>query len=728
MKKSKAEAEQGTNRASALLRGAALGCLALASACGDDQDNRDTTAPTVSLTAPRTTVEGGETVAITVSAADNVDTSLQPSLTCSGGTLAGALLITGPVTSNATITCTATAVDAAGNQGSGSIQITVRPTVASLAAESTSTVRPGEVAVLGATDLSLSKARYVGTFGGRDVTLVRTTGGTLAFLTPDDLTPGDYRLTAVIGDRRYDLPFQVAAAPAIADPRAAVLAALIDARTRGEALAGAGDLSPTQEALVSAARNAVGEAIAGIDSFSETDLRRMAMIVTVNAPFTSGDAMTRAFVSADCGFALARSTGRLGLIAFVIGAGAIGGSGLGGPLGPAVGVLAAAALLKFTAAGPRLIRDTVSDVRTNCLSEAETAFASLSTGTTRPGSSDAKTLAVAQRYGFRKIEPRAFVLRQIRAIDPSVAGRVARLRDLALQSLGLLPASVSAGLSDSVATIEQPETRDVPAAEISLGGISRAEVTGTKGGSGTSFMLAFNASDSITENIDFDVTLNRTGEAPVTFLAQLVLDLPGADDAALTVTQGQTARSTLQVRGASSLEIVEQPAHGAATLSPTGELTYTPFGTYAGTDRFTYRARNSNGVSRTATVLINIVRRFEGVWQVSTRSTTISESQPGLCPVEAYTFSVNVVKASDTACYVDLPVGRLNLTQGSADDPAGLSGTITGTYEDDPGRTTETVTIRIPTSTQLEGSSAFQYSGSGGTTCSGTGRIQGVRP
>ena len=64
---------------------------------------------------------------------------------------------------------------------------------------------------------------------------------------------------------------------------------------------------------------------------------------------------------------------------------------------------------------------------------------------------------------------------------------------------------------------------------------------------------------------------------------------------------------------------------------------------------------------------------------------------------------------------------------GSVNDPAGLSGSTTVTYPDEPGTTTETVNARIPDSTHITGSGTFSYTGPNNTQCSGTTSITGVR-
>lgn len=163
------------------------------------------------------------------------------------------------------------------------------------------------------------------------------------------------------------------------------------------------------------------------------------------------------------------------------------------------------------------------------------------------------------------------------------------------------------------------------------------------------------------------------------------------------------------------------------TLAANGSFTYTPASHYFGTDSFTYRARNDQGVSRTATVSLTVARRFEGVWNITTRSTTTSQSSPGLCPNETNSFTVAVAKVSDTQYTANYAGYDITLSMGSRDDPNGPQGNRTVSYDDPPGRTTETVTVRIPDSRRLFGTSFFDYVGPNNTSCRGNVEITGTR-
>lgn len=158
--------------------------LAAVTGCGGSSEDGDTVAPVLSFTVPGT-VEGGENVPITVSVTDNVDTNLTPTLSCSSGTLTGNILRTPEVTQNTTITCTATARDAAGNSGTASASITVTPAAKAITAASWATeATPGMMGILLADNVVLDRESYDGSFQGKTVKLFRFNGNQLYYVMP----------------------------------------------------------------------------------------------------------------------------------------------------------------------------------------------------------------------------------------------------------------------------------------------------------------------------------------------------------------------------------------------------------------------------------------------------------------------------------------------------------------------------------------------------------------
>lgn len=365
--------------------------------------------------------------------------------------------------------------------------------------------------------------------------------------------------------------------------------------------------------------------------------------------------------------------------------------------------------------------------RSACWTEVSIDLLPTELFTTSRSSSYIRATAVVAKQGFQQAKTRAFKVQ--RQFEPLAAFRAEITKSInelssALGAVSFLPADIRNTLGD----IRTEGTEDVPVDQLALGGISRSDIQGQFARSGDAILLTFRKTDpDSSENINFSFSLTRPGEPSIDVPAQLVIQLPEADDAAVKVIQNQTITSSVTTRGATSLEIVTQPANGTVTLNNQGAFEYKPKAGFFGTDNFTYRARNDIGPSKPATVVIDVERKFDGIWQVSTRSTTLSETSPGLCPPEQNSFSIAISKVSDTQYTTSYAGYVINLTMSSKDDPAGLSGSRTVTYDDDPGKTTETVTVQVPNSTTLTGQSSFTYTGPGGTGCSGRTDITGVR-
>jgi ELWxxDGT repeat protein/VCBS repeat-containing protein len=106
--------------------------------------------------------------------------------------------------------------------------------------------------------------------------------------------------------------------------------------------------------------------------------------------------------------------------------------------------------------------------------------------------------------------------------------------------------------------------------------------------------------------------------ATVSITVTPVNDLPVANNDSYTTPEGTTlAIGAPGVLGNDSdLEaspltatVVAGPAHGTLTLNASGSLSYTPTGSFAGTDSFTYMASDGGASSNVATVTITVVPR-----------------------------------------------------------------------------------------------------------------------
>ena len=97
---------------------------------GGGGGSADTTRPNLSFSPASLTVESGMTGSSTLSASDNVGITSGPSVTCDNGgsfDVASNSFTAPSVTAETTSTCTATARDAAGNEGTATLTVTVTP-------------------------------------------------------------------------------------------------------------------------------------------------------------------------------------------------------------------------------------------------------------------------------------------------------------------------------------------------------------------------------------------------------------------------------------------------------------------------------------------------------------------------------------------------------------------------------------------------------------------------
>lgn len=684
---------------------------------------KDSTPPTITLKPSSASVEGGETVAITATATDAVDGSVPVTLSCNGGTLTGTLLVTASVTTDTTITCTGTASDKSGNSGTGTTAITVKKTVTTVALANASTMVPGEFGAFVVDNLALSAASYSGTLGSRAITVYRGSASALNFVVPTDLPAGTHLLTVQVGDKRYSTTLTIAAAPTIGDPRGVVTTQLNQAVAAIDLLVAeeGARMTPNQRSIYQGYRDQLTSAIAQVPTMSAGDVAALAQMLVSNSPPPSAARMAAArFNEQACNgsmvdFVMAKNLAAVRLL-----------TGLALIVVPEATLTKLAGLAVFIQAAYAIERAkaSVSNLVNNCIDERE--FELTSSEANGQARNLVSAVTTAGSYGFENKKSKNFRLRETERVNASVAAQVQsafkHLSDLVAQ----LP-YVPEGLSVTMSNFAMEKTRYVPASEVSLESVSNPNIVGAKGGSGEIVSLVFSyIGDPPSENIDFSFTLSRGNEL-IPLSGTLVIKLPEAEDAAVTTIQGKALSSQLQVRGAESIEMIQAPAHGTATIGIDGLLRYTPSGQYFGSDQLKFRARNTNGASRTATVLFTINRQFEGSWSINSVSTTSSQSQPGLCPNENNNFTAMLAKISDTQYTTSFDGTTLNFTMASKDDPAGLKTSISGTYEDGPGETTESLSIQIPNSSQLFGTSFWSYVGPGNTRCQGSTQITGTK-
>ena len=108
-------------------------CSVFLSSCGGGGSSNtspapDTSAPSVTFSPSSLTVESGETTGVTLTATDNIAVTSGPDVECdNGGEFANGNFTAPTVAEQTTVTCTAMASDAAGNQGDATLSVTVNP-------------------------------------------------------------------------------------------------------------------------------------------------------------------------------------------------------------------------------------------------------------------------------------------------------------------------------------------------------------------------------------------------------------------------------------------------------------------------------------------------------------------------------------------------------------------------------------------------------------------------
>ncbi|MDK2768449.1 MAG: cadherin-like domain-containing protein [Sphingomonas sp.] len=690
----------------------------------------DTTPPVVTISGSQSTIQAGESVLLSVAANDAKDGAISTfTLSCDGGTLVGNLLTTQASTAAGTIRCTATARDAAGNAGSATVSIAVTvPTARLSLGVSSTTLQPLEWGVVLTDNLTLAATSYTGELGGKPVTLYRSPDGKgLAFVTPEGIAPGANRLQATINGKIYSFDVQMAAGPTISDPRTVVSNYFAAQRAELSSLLADPTIASTVKTQLTRARNDLDAGIAALATASVEEVRQAALSITVNANPLAAQSFNGPACDASASKFVLGVVWTVAAVAVTAdGVASIPASGLVGVAVGAGGFVGAVLILK------KFVLPNINNILEHCLTIDAVSFLPAASSMTGHSPMRDKLIYVSPLAGtltFRNKQPTTVRVERVVGLAESVAGQVkdSAGRLLAIgEQVGLVPDT----LARLVSVASSKTTELVPPSTVSLSLSSGGKVTASYRPSGSDLVTTFSAVDPEpgTELINFTINVASSGNPTVAVPAQLSLTLPTAQDGSASAIQGRGIQSAVQASGQTSLEIVQQPQHGTLILQSSGSYSYTPAGNFFGQDSFRYRARNEDGYSRTATVMISVNRQFEGSWQVTLRSVTSSQSAPGLCPNETNVVNVGVSKVSDTLYTTSYAGQTLNLTMASKDDPAGLSGSWSGTYEDDPGQTTETVNIRIPDSNTITGSTSWSYRGPNGSSCSGSVTITGRRP
>ncbi|MCR1568053.1 autotransporter domain-containing protein [Mixta sp.] len=196
---------------------------------------------------------------------------------------------------------------------------------------------------------------------------------------------------------------------------------------------------------------------------------------------------------------------------------------------------------------------------------------------------------------------------------------------------------------------------------------------------------------SATGNYRFQVTATdahgATGSASYTLNVSAAS--PVASDSVATVaanTSSNPVALSLSGGAATSVSIVDMPAHGSAVVSGT-VVSYTPVPGYSGSDSFTYTATNGSGtsdsarVSLTVTPILLTLSPAGGVLPAATTGSSWRQTVSAAGGTAPYSFSATTLPAgitlnAATGVLAGTPVAAGNYTfQVTASDSHGASGT-----------------------------------------------------
>lgn len=751
---------------------AAMIVLGSLTACGGD-DSASTTdrPPTIALKLP-SEAEGGSIIPIDVAVTDDKDANLSFSLACNRGTLDGTILTLPEVTTDTTVECTASATDSGGNTTTVSGTLTIKPSTVALIPYGNPEQQTiaGGVGIVFAENITLDEEQYTGTFRGKSVPLIRNNGNELFYVLPVDTPVGTDDLVIQIGSRVFRVPITVAAPVIVADSRAQVAQVLGRARTvvanyladPATTAAIRTQLETALPQLETAISNLPNASDAEVSEFASR-LAALGLIARNNTQTTYRSLLTGAASTSMKGlvnisgnqasfFPFRAQVGETcsedatkfaeTMVHAVLGAALLGvafESLLPAAIVPGAGALAIVGAGVAVGIGSVLFVDNLFALKPalrafkrSCWTEADislSSFDDFDSAQRQMLTKWATPITLPGKQTFRQDSERTFKLQRSFSVTPSLLKRAIKYAS-DIEAILTLDSLMPSDVADLLRSFRVSGSEAVPAGRISLSAISSGLVSGSARANGEVLGLTFRttakAQDLTEGKLPFTFNLLRVEEDTVRVEAEMSLSLPKAFDAAVEVVQGEATSSVVQTEGADTLIVTRSPTNGSLSLSNSGEFTYRPGGTFFGRDQFKYIARNSDGDSEEATVIIDVVRRFEGTWNIKVDTRTTSESSPGFCPNEFSEFSTSVAKVSDTEYTTTYEGFSLTLTMSSKDDVSGLRGSRTYRVENGAEVEQGTVSIRIPDSKTLNGSASFTYTDPTGT-CSGQSTITGTR-
>lgn len=696
----------------------------------------DTTPPTVNFAVSSATIAPGTSIDLIASATDNVDGDINVILACDGGSLTDSRLSLSLMTNLTSITCTAEATDAAGNRSVETQDIAVQAlpvTVSALSGEGI--ILPGQTGVLVVENLLLTEDRYVGLIDGTSIDVTRIGEDILAFGAPTDAMTGQTLISIEVDGQILEFELEIVApTETIDDPEVFVRTVFEDTLPLFDDLIAdpGGEFSPSQVQMLQDQRDELEQTLGALDSFSEEDLLEIATILQANgvSDMLSGASQNAAQILPVGSFdqsGVVCNEARLFTISLVI------------TVANIAGIVAATPATPLFIAGflisARETRDLAGQVPANCLSldsEPEADFFSLPQADPNPIPFD-RSLAVvsaeaADRLQFTEGVPRGFSVVRVRQLQEEIQDSY--LSDLqrfinAVRPIPIIPSSFISTLEG----FQEPIEEEVTFGDVVIAEISNANISSTLLPDGDDFSVEFVFDgEAEEESLDFSFELQATDDGGATEFLEATLDLtPTVPDIEITVEQGLPTMSQIDVSAFDSVRVSGQPDLGSVRLEQDGRFTYTPVADFFGLDAFEVIGSLNGLDSDPGTVFVDIVRVFEGSWDLVIDTT---QNDPEDICGGTGSFRTNEIATVERLSDLDYRVtyqqiGSTVISLDSIDDPDGLS--FSGVVEEQDGTITN-LSFSIPNSRRLSGNSTYRFEDEDtGQVCTGRTTFTGSK-
>jgi|GEM_PF-4638382 len=637
--------------------------LFILSACGggggDGDDNNglpppDSLAPTLNLTVSTIKASPGQEVFFTHSASDNIDQSVNGTLTCNAGTLSDDVLTIPDTQADMVVECSYTATDQSGNQAviNVSIQVIALEFIVSSLKPALSAMSPITVEIIGT--LELDQTIVKGSIDSELIDIVPLSDKTFVFVIPAGIS-GDTPLSFFIDGISISIPLTIEEVISPTNPTNYVSSeidsylALLDVT-----------IQATNDPSAIEARNKIQEGLNRFNELTEKEIISLSLLLAqlseANSQqnnMSSNSSKLAMFSSYSVGYACREAS--VGLIVNSTGILASYGVAILGALSiPETGPFG----MFFTGFGlyygqifRPAFKEDLRDVKDNCgvvdsvdlqLFGSQQAITNSSIATdhrqyqqtrsTPPsifGKNDASLLsptalsAISANVQLRNGESTNLTLKlNVSHEDAAMADTITATLKKVKHLLIKIEEKVSGLTGDLITVIgsEVSYSTNFDAKNLVLSSVSHPNISGNiVSAKQQNIQLVFSFYDTSTvsnsgrESFIFVLTDTDTNKA-YTFSADLNLEgLPFADAASYTVMAGEGFYGVLTGELAENFEFTDSGSEGLATMliAETGQFGYDAPTDYSGEDTLEFIAINSTGKSVPTKISVDIINHCE---------------------------------------------------------------------------------------------------------------------